>query len=561
MLEALLAEAAAEGPGALAAARRAAALADGFDEARARKALALAARLDPLDALARLGLSRLAAEAGDLEGARTEALGVFKRSVDEAARARAAFILGEIARSRGGTDEARDAYAAAARIENALLAVNPTDIAAARWYARALGRIAELDALTDAVAARNIAEGLVAMLRALTVQAGEPPALAADIADAEFRVAVLDLDFAMPSGARRRLNEAIGRYEALCIAEPGEAHWRAVLAEAQALMAEAAFALGDAAGARAAMDKALKLRVKLAAVDPEERWALAGLWRVRAALLTKLGAMDEARDGLAHAAASAKQLLAEAPSKEAATRFLAHTLLELSDLELAAENLEAARDAADEARKLIEPFARDAAPNIPWRADLAATWLRLGEAARRANAPAQTLDAYSRAVELRRQVRSAAPQDEDAKRALAAALLLAGEAALSTQAHQSARAAFDESLSLRLEIAEAAGALDAARELAVAMERVGLAAAAAGDRQGARAMWEEELALIERVYEDHADAEGQRMRAVVESHLASLGGVDAAQRRASALARLDGLAQDGALTERDTALRRQLWQS
>ncbi|MES1158540.1 MAG: hypothetical protein ABUL42_01465, partial [Terricaulis silvestris] len=78
VVDALLAEAAANGPGALAAARRAAALSDGRDETRARKALALAARLDPLDPFARLGLSRLSAEAGDLDAALQEAQHVFK---------------------------------------------------------------------------------------------------------------------------------------------------------------------------------------------------------------------------------------------------------------------------------------------------------------------------------------------------------------------------------------------------------------------------------------------------------------------------------------------------
>ncbi len=559
----LLAEASANGPGALAAARRAAALADGRDGVRAQKALAIASRLDPLDPFARLGLSRLAAEAGDLEDARLQAAQVFAQSMDEAARARAAFILGELARAQGRSAEAREAYTAAARIEDGLLQGDRSDVAAARWYARALGRVAELDVETDPVGARNVAEGVVAMLRALTTQVGEPPALAADIADAEFRLAVLDLDFGMPTAARRRLNEAIGRYEALCVAEPGEPHWRGVLAESQALMAEAAFALGDGAAARVAMDKALKLRVKLATVDPAERWALAGAWRVRAALLENLGDMNEAADCLMHARALAKQLRAEATeADEAPARFLAHTLMEQADLAMRRDALEEARDAADEARMLAEPFARTANTSTTWRADLAAAWSRLGAIAGRANAPAPALDAFSRAAELRRQARDADRDDANAARALAAALVQMGEAALATRALDTARNAFSESLGLRLELAEnAPGALEPARDLAVAMERVGLVAAAMGDRQGARMMWEEEFAVLDRIFEDPTDVEGQRMRAVVEAHLASLGGMDAQERRASALARLDILAEDGVLTARDTALRKQLWQA
>ncbi|MES1204222.1 MAG: hypothetical protein ABUS57_22505, partial [Pseudomonadota bacterium] len=488
---------------------------------------------------------------------------VFKHSIDEAARARAGFIIGEIARAQGRPDAAREAYSAVAKIEDSVLAKSRNDVTAGRWYARALGRIAELDAVTDPIAARNVAEGVVAMLRALTQQVGEPPALSADIADAEFRLAVLDLDFSVPSAARRRLGEAIGRYEALCVAEPAEAHWRAMLAEAQALLSEAAFALNDAHGARIAMDKALKLRVKLATVDPAERWALAGAWRVRAALLQNLGDLDEAKDCLIHAAALATQLRAESGDADPSpARFLTHALIEQTELALKRDALPEALEHAEAARAIAEAFAQSADAGSEWRVDLATIWSRLSEIARRAGAPTQALDAGLRAVELRRQTLDADKTNQLAQRRLADALVLVGEAALHTSAIETARNAFGESLSLRLHLAEShSGNLEAARDLAVAMERVGIIAAAQGDRNGARAMWEEEYDLIERVYHDASDIEGQRMRAIVEAHLASLGGVDAAERRASALARLDVLARDGKLSERDTLLRKKLWQA
>ena len=82
------------------------------------------------------------------------------------------------------------------------------------------------------------------MLRATAAQIGEPPVLAADIADAELRLAALELDACEPKSARRRAGEAIGRYEALAVTEKDEPHWRAVLADAWALAAEADYARG-----------------------------------------------------------------------------------------------------------------------------------------------------------------------------------------------------------------------------------------------------------------------------------------------------------------------------
>src|SRR5262249_60209987 len=138
---------------------------------------------------------------------------VLKDAVDEAARARAAFMLGEIARFEG-RPQAREHYETTMRIEDGLLAHDRTDAAASRWYARARGRLAELDASEGQFArARTGAEGALALLYGCASQVGETPVIAADIADAEMRMAALDLDNGAPTQARRRLNAAIQRYE------------------------------------------------------------------------------------------------------------------------------------------------------------------------------------------------------------------------------------------------------------------------------------------------------------------------------------------------------------
>lgn len=555
----LMEQARAAEPGAALAARRAAVLAERSDPELAREALRLAAALEPLDPQPRLALARLAAEQGDLSGAVKEAEAVLAEAVDQAARARAAFIIGEIARVQQDHARARAAYRAVLEIEDGLLLANRNDVTAARWYARARGRVAEIEAAAGQFgAARTGAEGALAMLRAAAAQAGEPPVLAADIADAEMRLAALELDAGQASSARRRLAEAIGRYEALAVTEPDEPHWRAVLSDAWALAAEADYVRGASDPARSAMDKALQARIRLAAHHPQEAWALAGAWRLRAALRAALGDADAAAESLLQARALAQTLYAKTDT-EAAARFLVHSLLDQADHALRSGDLVCAQEAADTARQHAEGFARakNAAPT--WLAEAAACWDRLGEVARATGAKAQAQDAFTRAVELRRMARDAAPDDHRFTRGVAAALVKFGEMALDTGALASARAAFNESASMRLELMRAApDDPRTAQALAVSLERLGLAAQAGGDRHAARGAWEDELSLADRIFAPD-DLAGARFRATVQAHLAGLGEADAETHRVAALAHFDLLAKAGVLTQQEAALRRKLW--
>jgi hypothetical protein len=507
-----------------------------------------------------LALARLSAEQGDLAAARAEAAIVLKEAVDQAARARAAFVLGEIARAEGDARAARTAYEMTLRIEDALLAANRSDPTAARWYARARGRIAELDAgAGERSRALSGAEGALAMLRAAAAHAGEAPVLAADIADAEMRLAALELDDAQANSARRRLGEAIGRYEALAATEKDEPHWRAVLADAWALAAEADYARGAPDPARAAMDKALQARIRLAAHDPQEAWGLAGTWRLRAALRAALGDVDAAAESLRQARTLAEALCTRAPHADAPARFLTHTLLDQADHALRTGQAESAREAADAARMLAERFARAPGAAPTWLAETGACWDRLGEVARAAGARAKMQEAFARAVEFRRLAKERAPDEPRHARGVAAALIKLGEAELEAGALNSARAAFNESVALRLELAEAApGAPRPAQALAAALERLGLVALAAGDAAAARGAWEDELTLADRIFGD-ADLDGVRFRAIVEAHLADAGGPHAETHRRAALARFDELANAGVLSQADAAIRKRLW--
>lgn len=554
-----VAEAEAGGPGARLAARRAAGAAEqAGDPARALAALKLAARLEPLDPAPRLAAARLHAEAGDMAAAAAEAQAVLADSIDQTARARAAFMLGEFARVRGDSTAARTNYETTLGIEDALLKRDRSDPAAARWYARAKGRIAELDAAArQSARARAGAEAALALLRASAAQIGEPPVLAADIADAEMRLGALEIDAGEPASARRRLNEAIGRYEALAVTEPDEPHWRAVLSDAWALAAEAELARGDGKLARAAMDKALQARMRLAVRFPSEALPLAGLWRTRAALLAALKDDAGAAESLAQARALAAPL--SAAGGEFQTRFLIHTLLDQADHALRTGAIDLARASADEARQCAEVFARAPDAHPAWLGECGACWDRLGEAARVARAQDKALEAFTRASEFRRLACERAPTNQRFIRGLSAALVKLGDAALQSNAPETARAALGESVRLRLALAEAApdDALPA-YALATALERLGLAALACGDAHAARGAWEDELALADRLF-DEDDIEGQRFRAIVESHLAELGGLDSEAWRTSALARFDDLSRAGVMTAAEAALRKKLW--
>jgi tetratricopeptide (TPR) repeat protein len=555
----LLAVARAGGPKAAKAARHAAALAELRDPETAKQALSLAIRLEPIDPAPRLALARLHAESGDLPAARAEAEAVLADAVDQAARARAAFILGELARAGGDHDEARGRYQAVLQIEDALLLANPGDPTASRWYARARGRVAELDASAgDFTAARTGSEGALGLLRAVAAAIGEPPVLAADIGDAEMRLAALELDFNQPASARRRLGEAIGRYEALAITEKHEPHWRAVLADAWALAAETDYVRGDANAARDAMERALQTRLVLAARSETEAWGLAGVWRVRGALRAALGDNDTATESFGQARAMAEKLCNRAGGNEDASRFLLRTLLAQADHALRMGQFNTAREAADSARMLTETFAQDIGG--AWLGEVAACWDRLGEIARIAGAGAAAQDAFARAVEFRRLALERAPDDIRLIRRLAAALVKHGDALLAANADASAKAVFHESIVLRFNLLDAApGDATAAHAVAVALERFGLAALAQGDTNAARAAWEDELALADRIFAEEHSLQSLRFRAIVESHLASAGGPNSEHHRHAALEHLDQLAHAGALTPQETALRKKLW--
>jgi tetratricopeptide (TPR) repeat protein len=536
------------GPNAAAAARRAAWLWERSNPDLALSALATALRLDPLDADAQITAARLKAEKGDFYGAKADARTICDTAIDLGARARAAFLLGEIARLENDEASARSWFERAAQIEDKLLAQDRSDPSASRWYARARGRLADLDiAMGERERGRAGAEGALALLRAVAAHVGEPPILAADIADAEARLASIELDDGKPTSARRRLGEAIGRYEALAITEKDEPHWLVMLSDAWALRAEAELKCDGPRSARDAIDKSLHAAIRLARLAPPEEWRVAAAFRVRGAVLAALED-DAAAESFAHARTIVERLAA-ASANQNARRFLINTLLDQADHALRKGEAAVARDAAQSALGVADQCGD---PELA-----AAAWDRVGEYARLVRAAPKMLEAFARAVAARRQ---ASGRAASAQAGLAAALLKHGDAALAVGEVATAEAAFSDSASIRLQLTEQAGAdANDALALAVSLERLGLAAMARGDSDNARAAWEDELLLVDRIFADTESAEATRFRAIVEAHLAGAGGPKADAHRNAALAHFDELARAGILTEREAALRRRLW--
>ncbi len=185
-LDALLDLAEAGGPDALKAARQAAAMADGRDVTRVSRALAALTKLDPADSNAQIAAARLLAEQGDLASARAAAETALKSAPVSAVRGRAAELIGDLAIAQGDNAAARRAFTEALRIASDALNAAPSDTAATRAFARAKGRLADLD-VAEGRDGRGNAEAALALLRAIA-QGQETPDLAADIADAQLRL-------------------------------------------------------------------------------------------------------------------------------------------------------------------------------------------------------------------------------------------------------------------------------------------------------------------------------------------------------------------------------------
>lgn len=555
---ALMRRAEAGGEGAAEAARKAGALAAGIDPERARRAWAAAAALDPLDTAPRIALSRLAAANGDLTGARREAQTAFDQAIDAAERGFAAFALGEIAEARGDPAEARARFESAKADAEAVLAADPHDASAAHDLAAARQRLAELALQQGDLAGAEAGHDAACALLSALAERESSPALTADLGFAHARLADLALERDDLSAARSHAQRAEGFYEALARARPRDAGLAEARAALMTLSAEICRRDNDYEGARSAMDGALALRVRSAAGDPAQRGQLLSAWRRQAALLAETGETQLAEAARAQARSLAEALHKERPEDEAAGANYLQVLFEDAEAATLHGDLERARRALADCVRLADARLAQAPRDLARAATLVRAWTKLGDVGLAAGKPAAACEAFSRAHAVARLAHEAAPDDLRAK-ARAHAALKYGEAASAAGDHGQARAAILESLRLRIARADARkddrGAL---LDVAVALERLGLAALAAGDASAARGAWHDELKLAPRIFPE-TNQNALRFAAIVRGHLAGLGGDEAGHHRKAALDALDQLAASGALTDKDQALRKQLW--
>jgi hypothetical protein len=544
---ALMAEAQAGGPNAAQAARRAAAMALARDPRRAEEALARACDIDPLDAVSVLALAQLRADRGELDAARADAARAFSHAVDEAARALAAFALGEIALARGDAEQARDAFRAAKSLQAEILRHEPGDYEALRHYARACQRLADFTAREEGAPAGRIAHGeALALLETLAQREDALIDLAEDLAHSCARLAQLCVDLGDHEGARACAQARVGWLMRLADDEPDNEAWRFDLAEAWEARAHLDFQARDVRAAQDASSQALHLRAALAAAAPgdaKRRRALAKRWARHAEIFAHAGDLAAARGAAAQA-----RSLREADKDALGAQALHDALILEGDLALKARDYEAARQAFARACERAQARAHE---DDAWRTALAQACGRLGETALQAQLFAPARDAFARMRAL---------NDGADPRLEARLLLKEGEAALGEGDSQAARALFQHSCAIRIDLLHAApGDMALARELAVALERLGVLAHETGDMDAARAAWEDEARLAEVMLDKLGDGETMRFAAIVYGHLAGLPSPDAIEHRKRALALLDELAQLGALTAPDVALRNRLW--
>lgn len=544
----LMAEARLGGEEGARAARRAGALALARDGRRAEEALALAAQLDPLDGVSMLALAQLRGDRGDLAGAREAAAAAFQNAIDGAARALAAFALGEIALARGDRSQAKTAFEAAKSLQNEILHDEPGDYDALRHFARACQRLADFTALDEGAHAGRVAHGeALTILEALAQRDDALIDLAEDLAFGCARAGALCTEIGDFEGAQACAEARIGWVMRLADSEPDNEAWRADLADAWEIRAALDLTAERFLKAREAADRALQVRIALAAAAPgdgKRRRALAKAWTRSAEIAAKAGDI-----ALARSAALQARTLREKDTDTLGLRALHDALVLEGDLALKAEDYEPARQAFARACQNIEPHARE---DETWRLHLAQAWERLGEVALRVQRFDSARDAFART----RALLGARDMGLEAR-----LLLKEGEAALGAGDMRSARELLSHSCSLRLDVLDKTPHdLKLARDLAVALERLGILSQAAGDPEAARAAWEDELRLAQTILTAIPDDEHAiRFCAVVHSHLATLAFPESSSHRHRALDLLGDLATMGKLSDTDITLRTRLW--
>ncbi|MGE0044690.1 MAG: hypothetical protein AB7J28_06380 [Hyphomonadaceae bacterium] len=542
-----MADAKGQGQRAAEAGRAAAAIALELDPRLAEEAFERVLAADPLDAISRLALAQLKTDRGDLAAAEADAARAFAEAVEQTAKALAAFALGEIALARGRKAEAKNAFAASHDLFEAILKSDPGDYDALRHHARACQRLAEFTVVESGAALGRLAHAeALTVLETLSEREDAKLDLAEDLALGCARLAALSVELGDLESAEKCAEACVGWRLRLADGEPDVAAWREDLAAAYEAQAAVELLTRRYLQARESCDRAIKLRVGIAAAAPHDarrRRLLAASWRLSAQCAARVEEWAHAKNAAAQARA-----LAERDGSEAGVKALYTALLLEGDIALKAHDLEGARQAFAQACE----FAQSHVERDPeWTPLLAAAWERLGDVGAAAARHAGARDAFARA----RALLGASDKKADARLSLKA-----GEAALAAGDRDGARTAFTQSCSVRLALVEASpNDFKLARDLAVGMERIGLLAQSAGDKKLARAAWRDELKIADALMvATPRDEAAIRFCAIVHAHIVTLEETDMHAHRADAFALLDQLEAMGKLSENDKALRARL---
>jgi tetratricopeptide (TPR) repeat protein len=185
---------------------------------------------------------------------------------------------------------------------------------------------------------------------------------------------------------------------------------------------------------------------------------------------------------------------------------------EFVDTYLAAGDVQAALDAADQSYSIARRLAEADAGNSEAQRDLSMSLVKVGDAKLQAGDRAGALDAYEESLAIRQKLVEVDPGNAATQRDVSVSLEKLGNVKLLAGDWEGALAAYEESLATDRGLADADPRnAQAQRDLSVSLNKLGDVKLQAGDSAGALAAYDESLALRRRLAEtDPGNAQAQR---------------------------------------------------
>ncbi len=398
---------------------------------------------------------------------------------------------------------------------------------------RHLAALHRYDDIADlAGQATHILAGTLATLACLAeIRPLIPPGERAWIVVAELEVLAL-LSVGDLRAATRQLRAMQRQAETRATDDPANAGWQRDLSVIHNKLGDVAVAAGDLAGARAAFQAGLDIRVRLAAADP----ANAGWQRDLSVSHSRLGDVAVAAGDLAAARAAyqaaldiAARLAAADPANAGWQRDLSVIHNKLGDVAVTAGDLAGARAAYQAGLGIVARLAAADLANTQWQRDLSVSHNRLGDVVVAAGDLAGARAAFQAAMDIAARLAAADPANTQWQRDLSIGHDKLGDVAMAAGDLAAARAAYQAALDIAARLAAADPAnTQWQRDLSISHIRLGEVAARAGELVTVRVSFQAALDISARLAAaDPANAQWQRDLAYVVQKIRELPDSDA----------------------------------